>query len=154
MSLCIKQLGIRHQRTTPGCPWQNGRIERLFGTLKNKLDQLVYFPLPPACVVGASAPYPHRRQELLRGNHGVLLAGDAGEGLRVRDWIRDGVREQLNADLTIFQHWYNHVRPHQNLDGRTPAEAWRGINPYAKAPKQEHWFEAWDGLLTGYHLRY
>lgn len=27
-------LGIRHQRTEPHCPWQNGRIERLFGTLK------------------------------------------------------------------------------------------------------------------------
>ena len=23
----------------PFCPWQNGRIERLFGTLKQKLDQ-------------------------------------------------------------------------------------------------------------------
>lgn len=31
--------GIRHQRSDPGCPWQNGRIERLFGTLKQKLDQ-------------------------------------------------------------------------------------------------------------------
>jgi hypothetical protein len=27
-------VGVRHQRTTPGCPWQNGRIERLFATLK------------------------------------------------------------------------------------------------------------------------
>lgn len=33
-------LGIRHQRTDPGCPWQNGRVERLFGTLKQKLDRL------------------------------------------------------------------------------------------------------------------
>ena len=32
-------LGIRHQRTDPACPWQNGRIERFFGTLKGKLDQ-------------------------------------------------------------------------------------------------------------------
>lgn len=23
--------GIRHQRSDPGCPWQNGRIERLSG---------------------------------------------------------------------------------------------------------------------------
>ncbi|MEO8333242.1 MAG: integrase core domain-containing protein [Gallionella sp.] len=105
--LGLKHLGIRHQRTDPGCPWQNGRIERLFGTLKDKLDQ----------------------------------------------WIVTGI-EQLNADLNIFQHWYNHVRPHQNLNGQTPAEAWSGIDPYAKPPKQEHWLEAWDGLLTGYHLRY
>ncbi len=39
--LGLKKLGIRHQRTDPGCPWQNGRIERLFGTLKEKLDQWI-----------------------------------------------------------------------------------------------------------------
>ena len=33
-------LGIRHQKSDPGCPWQNGRIERFFGTLKGKLDRL------------------------------------------------------------------------------------------------------------------
>ena len=44
----LKLLGIRHQLTDPGCPWQNGRIERLFGTLKQKLDQRIYFPLPSA----------------------------------------------------------------------------------------------------------
>ncbi|MDO8311443.1 MAG: integrase core domain-containing protein [Sideroxyarcus sp.] len=103
----LEQLGIRHQRTDPGCPWQNGRIERLFGTLKEKLDK----------------------------------------------WIVTGI-EQLNTDLTTFVHWYNHVRPHQNLDGRTPAEAWDDINPYTKPLKQERWFEAWEGLLSGYHLRY
>ncbi|MDP2142566.1 MAG: integrase core domain-containing protein [Gallionella sp.] len=103
----LKQLGIRHQRTVPGCPWQNGRIERLFGTLKDKLDQ----------------------------------------------WIVAGI-EQLNRDLDTFRYWYNHIRPHQNLDGRTPAEARNGIDPYAKSAKQEHWFEAWDGLLSGYCLRY
>ena len=31
--------GIRQQKSDPGCPWQNGRIERLFGTLKQKLNQ-------------------------------------------------------------------------------------------------------------------
>ena len=106
-SQALKQLGIRHQFTDPGCPWQNGRIERLFGTLKDKLDQ----------------------------------------------WTVAGI-EQLNRDLNTFQHWYNNVRPHQNLDGKTPAEAWAGTNPYTKPPKQEHWFEAWDGLLAGYELRY
>jgi transposase InsO family protein len=30
-------LGIRHQRIDPYCPWQNGRIERLFWTLKERL---------------------------------------------------------------------------------------------------------------------
>ena len=35
----LRWLGIGHQLTDPGCPWMNGRIERLFGTLKGKLDQ-------------------------------------------------------------------------------------------------------------------
>ncbi|HMS85984.1 MAG TPA: integrase core domain-containing protein [Nitrospira sp.] len=30
-------LGIRHQRTEPGCPWQNGRVERFIGTVKRAL---------------------------------------------------------------------------------------------------------------------
>jgi len=32
-------LGIKHQKIDKGCPWQNGRVERLFGTLKEKLNQ-------------------------------------------------------------------------------------------------------------------
>jgi putative transposase len=32
-------LGIRKQTTELHCPWQNGRIERFFGTLKGKLDR-------------------------------------------------------------------------------------------------------------------
>jgi transposase InsO family protein len=99
-------LGIRHQRTDKGCPWMNGRIERLFGTLKGKL----------------------------------------------RLWEVDSL-EQLNGALGQFRFWYNHVRPHQNLDGRTPAEIWSGEDIYTAKPKKELWFEAWDGLLTGYYLR-
>lgn len=38
--LGLRMLGITHQRSQPGCPWQNGRIERLFGTLKQKLNQI------------------------------------------------------------------------------------------------------------------
>ena len=30
-------LGIRHQRIEPGCPWQNGRVERFIGTVKRAL---------------------------------------------------------------------------------------------------------------------
>jgi transposase InsO family protein len=98
--------GIRHQRSDPHCPWQNGRIERLFGTLKQKLDQW--------CVAD---------------------------------------RAQLAQDLNTFRLWYNWVRPHQHLDGRTPAEAWAGIDPFANRLKGEYWFEAWEGLLQGYYLR-
>lgn len=98
--------GIRHQRSDPGCPWQNGRIERLFGTLKERLNQ----------------------------------------------WEVAGF-EALNRSLVEFSFFYNHVRPHQHLQGATPAEAWSRVDPYAVPAKQEFWFEAWDGLLQGYYLR-
>jgi len=32
-------LGIRQQRIEPGCPWQNGRVERFIGTVKRELRQ-------------------------------------------------------------------------------------------------------------------
>jgi transposase InsO family protein len=104
--LSLWLLGIRHQRTDRHCPWQNGRIERFFGTLKDKLDR----------------------------------------------WEVTG-REELNGALNQFRFWYNHVRPHQNLNGRTPAEVWQGIDIYTKRPQREYWFEAWAGLLTGIYLR-
>lgn len=104
--LALILLGIRHQRTDPHCPWQNGRVERFFGTLKGKLDRLVVASF-----------------------------------------------EALNGALGEFRFFYNHVRVHQNLDGRTPAEAWAGVDPYADSYRKEYWFEAWDGLLKGYYLR-
>lgn len=104
--IALALAGIRHQRSDPGCPWQNGRIERLFGTLKRKLDQ----------------------------------------------WEVAGF-EALNASLGEFRFFYNHVRPHRHLGGATPAETWAQVDPYVKPVKQEFWFEAWDGLLQGYHLR-
>ena len=102
----LLMLGIRHQRTDPGCPWQNGRVERFFGTLKGKLDR---------------------------------LAVDSFEA--------------LHGALYEFRFFYNHVRSHRNLAGRTPAEAWAGVDPFATEHKDEYWFEGWDGLLTGYYLR-
>ncbi|MFN3713694.1 MAG: integrase core domain-containing protein [Alcanivoracaceae bacterium] len=35
-------LGIKHERSQPGHPWQNGRIERLFGTLKQKAKGFLF----------------------------------------------------------------------------------------------------------------
>ncbi|KAF0144562.1 MAG: Integrase core domain-containing protein [Nitrospirae bacterium] len=99
-------IGIRHQLIDKSCPWQNGKIERLFGTLKEKIDQ----------------------------------------------WQVTN-QEQLNEALVQFRFWYNHVRPHQNLEGRTPGEAWRRIDVFTKGHKQEYWFEAWDGLLAGFYLK-
>jgi transposase InsO family protein len=34
--LVLRLWGIRHQLTDPHCPWQNGRIERFFGTFKER----------------------------------------------------------------------------------------------------------------------
>jgi putative transposase len=97
-------LGIRHQRTEPMAPWQNGRIERFFGTFKRK----------------------------------------------IRAWIAEGGNvEKLYQELDVFRCWYNHVRPHQNLDGLTPAEAWDGLEK-PKSRGQPRFFEEWDGNLTGF----
>ncbi len=101
----MKILGIKHQFIDLAQPWQNGRIERLFGTLKDRLNQ----------------------------------------------WEVDSAKH-LNASLVQFRFWYNHVRPHQNLDGRTPSEVWNGIDVFSRKPKKRLWFEAWDGLLSGYYL--
>jgi transposase InsO family protein len=36
-SVALWLVGVRHQRTEPHSPWQNGRIERFFWTLKERL---------------------------------------------------------------------------------------------------------------------
>lgn len=46
MRLVQAWFGIRHQRTQPRHPWQNGRIERFFGTLKREIDMIVDTSLP------------------------------------------------------------------------------------------------------------
>ena len=102
----LSWLGIKHQKIDKGCPWQNGRVERFFGTLKEKLNQ----------------------------------------------WDIDSLT-QLNTALSQFSFWYNHVRPHQHLKGRTPAEVWQGNDIYPHKIKKEYFFSAWDGLLTGYYLK-
>lgn len=85
----------------------NGPAERLFGTLKERLNQL--------SVANKSS---------------------------------------LRCALDEFVFWYNCIRHHQHLAGRTPFEAWNKIDPYHLPPKETHYFSAWDGLLTGYALRY
>jgi hypothetical protein len=39
-------LGIRQQFSKPGMPWMNGRIERLFGTLKERLNHFYIADFP------------------------------------------------------------------------------------------------------------
>ncbi|WP_082190395.1 integrase core domain-containing protein [Frateuria defendens] len=40
MKTALTLLGIRLQTTELHCPWQNGRIERFFGTFKHQLDRI------------------------------------------------------------------------------------------------------------------
>ncbi|MEO5560070.1 MAG: integrase core domain-containing protein [Dokdonella sp.] len=40
MRVALTLLGVRLQRTDVHCPWQNGRIERLFGTFKTVLAKI------------------------------------------------------------------------------------------------------------------
>jgi putative transposase len=104
----LKLFGIRHQRIDLHCPWQNGRVERFFGTLKTTLRQLRFI---------------------------------------------DG--ETLYVFLGDFGHWYNERRPHQNLGGMTPLEAWEGTDPFhaPREPKAVEFVEGWDGLLAGFRIR-
>jgi transposase InsO family protein len=80
-------LGIRQQRIEPGCPWQNGRVERFIGTVKREL------------------------------RHEALTS-----------------RTDLDLKLTVIRTWYNHDRPHDHLQGRTPAEVWAGIDIFVAKP--------------------
>jgi transposase InsO family protein len=102
--LVLWLLNIRHQTIDPHCPWQNGRIERFFGTLKQKLNR---WPV--------------------------------------------GSLEQLNQDLAIFRFWYNKVRTHNNLNGRTPDEVWREPDICNRISDEVFYFNEWDGLLTGFY---
>lgn len=98
--------GIGHQRIDTCAPWQNGRIERLFGSLKPLLRQLA---IPS--------------------------------------------RAALQAALDEFRLFHNHVQPHQNLAGRTPAEAWNGkpTTPMCGS-KPAEFVQALKGLLVGFYV--
>lgn len=96
-------LGIRHQRSEVCCPWQNGKVERFFGTFKERLK------------------------------HYTIQSA-----------------ESLSRELMEFRFWYNHVRTHQYLNGRTPAEAWSKSSPNSQG--KHYYFDAWDGALSGYYL--
>ena len=97
----VAALGIRHRLIPKGKPWHNGRIERLFGTLKGRLR----------CTHIADASV-------------------------------------LDAWLAAFECWYNRLRPHQNLHGWTPMEAWQG---YRYQGKRWRLVRLWhDDSLNGY----
>ena len=61
----------------------------------------------------------------------------------------------MHLFLHDFQRWYNEIRPHQNLQGRTPLEAWNNVDPShaPSEPKEVRFVEGWGGLLRGFHIR-
>ena len=62
----------------------------------------------------------------------------------------------LQNALDEIRYFYNYVRPHQNLGGLTPAEAWQGLTPidiFQTRPKSAQLVQMLDGLLVGYHIR-
>jgi hypothetical protein len=102
-TLCL--MNIKHRLSDIASPWQNGRVERMIGTFKEKITPL-----------------------LVRDQH------------------------QLASLLPEFLFWYNAVRPHQYLDGKTPLEVWHGVDVFNERYKRLYRFDAWDGLLTGDYL--
>jgi len=89
-------VGIRHQRIEPHCPWQNGRIERFFGTLKEKLDQWAiegYEELEASLAV-FRLWYNHIRP------HQSLLGGTPAE-----TWARRAMPQRRNRKPIWFEAW-------------------------------------------------
>jgi putative transposase len=101
----MQKLGIRHHRTNPHSPWENGIVERFFGTLKSALCQIHIDTAP-----------------------------------------------MLKQAIDEFCFFYNHIRQHQNLGGRTPNMAWSGKNCFPAGPEPS-WFSAWNGILCGWYWR-
>lgn len=85
----LHKLGIEHQTIERHCPWQNGRIERFFGTLKQKLDCWV---VPDHAGLAASliqfvAWYNHVRPH--QHPQGMTpMEAWSGSGLRARPVVR------------------------------------------------------------------
>lgn len=46
MTSALTLMGIRHRKSQPGCPWQNGRIERFFGSFKTQWKKLDFNGCP------------------------------------------------------------------------------------------------------------
>lgn len=101
----LRLVGIQKQTTQVAAPWQNGRIERAFGTLKPLLKQLV---------------------------------------------IND--KPTLQLALAEFRWFYNRIRPHQNLQGKTPNEVFYGLDT-SKPVKQAKVIKKLNGLLVGFKVK-
>ncbi len=111
MFRCIlKLLGVRQQFTDLSSPWQNGRIERFWRTLKSEL-QTKAVPLQLS-------------------------------GLTIQTRMKFASIQAMQSVLQAFRFSYNAHRPHQSLQGATPAMVWNAqvegarLRRRAKAPSK------------------
>lgn len=102
MRVVLRLLRVKLQIVQVACPWQNGRIERFFGTFKAAIRTIV--------VNGTDLP----------------------------------------SRLIEFRCFYNHVRSHQHIGGRTPAEAWTGIDK--QHGRGGVFMNLWHGALAGWYF--
>jgi transposase InsO family protein len=98
--LALAVFGIRHQRTTPGCPWQSGRIERLFGTLK-----------APLRAWHAIAGVPDSLQQDLN---------------EIRAWYNH-VRPHMHLDGLTPAHAWPGTRPNPRKQAQFVVDEWDGL---------------------------
>lgn len=47
-------------------------------------------------------------------------------------------RREATRNLDVFMDWYNTARPNQAVGGRTPEEAWRGVDLSEAKPVRVH----------------
>ena len=102
--LVLWVIGVNHRRTQIASPWQNGKIERLFRTMKQCLLNL--------------------------------------------DLVKT---KTLICALQEFRFFYNHIRPHQHIDYRTPAEVW-GHKMMLTSSKPMY-YKGLGGNVAGFYFR-
>jgi putative transposase len=91
-TVVLRLIGVRQQFTDLGSPWQNGRIERFWRTLKSELRTKV---------------------KKSRFN---------GQTIQTR--MKFASISTMHSLLAAFKFSYNTYRPHQSLNGATPAMVW------------------------------
>jgi putative transposase len=93
-NIMLRLIGVRQQFTDLGSPWQNGRIERFWRTLKSELQTK------------------------------AVRSRFNGHDIQIR--MKCASVNAMQSLLDAFRFSYNAHRPHQSLNGATPAMVWNG----------------------------
>lgn len=100
MNRGLLRIDVQRQFTEPYASWQNGRVERLHGTIDRE-----FAPTQPGYVAGGAEEYTRR---VFRVEQPVASLGTL---------------EDLDESFQTWFHTYNN-RPHRSLNGLSPLEAW------------------------------